>query len=174
MPRNVELKARGRDLARAERVAERLSGGAGRALTQTDTFLRAPRGRLKLRDFGDGRGELIFYERPDSEGPKLSHYSISPTADPAGLVAVLSQALGVQGVVKKERRLYMVGQTRVHLDRVEGLGDFLELEVVLSEQQSPEDGERVARRLMEELGVQEEDLVAGAYLDLLLAGGSPT
>ncbi|EMP29392.1 hypothetical protein UY3_13500 [Chelonia mydas] len=123
---------------------------------------------------GDGQGQLIFYERPDSEGPKLSHYSISPTADPAGLVAVLSEALGVQGVVKKERRLYMVGQTRVHLDRVEGLGDFLELEVVLSEQQSPEDGERVARRLMEELGVQEEDLVAGAYLDLLLAGGSPT
>uniref|UniRef100_A0A8C3H8J1 CYTH domain-containing protein n=1 Tax=Chrysemys picta bellii TaxID=8478 RepID=A0A8C3H8J1_CHRPI len=97
-----------------------------------------------------------------------------PPAGPLGPVAVLSQALGVQGVVKKERRLYVVGQTRVHLDRVEGLGDFLELEVVLSEQQSPEDGERVARRLMEELEVQEEDLVAGAYLDLLLAGGSPT
>uniref|UniRef100_A0A8C4XWJ6 CYTH domain-containing protein n=1 Tax=Gopherus evgoodei TaxID=1825980 RepID=A0A8C4XWJ6_9SAUR len=127
-----------------------------------------------LFPFQDGRGQLIFYERPDSEGPKVSHYSICPTADPAGLVAVLSQALGVQGVVKKERRLYVVGQTHVHLDRVEGLGDFLELEVVLSEQQSPEDGERMARRLMEELGVQEEDLVAGAYLDLLLAEGSPT
>uniref|UniRef100_A0A8C3FEW7 CYTH domain-containing protein n=1 Tax=Chrysemys picta bellii TaxID=8478 RepID=A0A8C3FEW7_CHRPI len=85
--------------------------------------------RTSLFPFQDGRGQLIFYERPDSEGPKLSHYSISPTADPAGLKAVLSQALGVQGVVKKERRLYVVGQTRVHLDRVEGLGDFLELEV---------------------------------------------
>ncbi|XP_077791543.1 uncharacterized protein LOC144329024 [Podarcis muralis] len=173
MPANVEIKARVRDRAELLRNAERLSGSPGCVILQTDTFFPAPNGRLKLRDFRDGRGQLVFYNRPDAEGPKLSHYAISPTDDPTGLTAVLSQALGVQGTVKKERRLYLVGQTRVHVDRVEGLGDFMELEVVLQEQQSPQDGEEVARQLMKELGVRQEDLLAGAYLDLLLAGGEP-
>ncbi|KAJ6651546.1 hypothetical protein lerEdw1_020881 [Lerista edwardsae] len=173
MPANVEIKARVRDLTQLVSNAERLSSSPGQVIVQTDMFFPVPHGRLKLRDFRDGQGQLIFYDRPDSEGPKLSQYAIVPTNDPAGLGAVLSQALGVQGTVKKERRVYMVGQTRVHVDRVEGLGDFMELEVVLQEQQKAQDGEQVARQLMEELGVKEEDLLPGAYLDLLLAGGEP-
>uniref|UniRef100_A0A8D0E564 CYTH domain-containing protein n=1 Tax=Salvator merianae TaxID=96440 RepID=A0A8D0E564_SALMN len=169
MPANVEIKARVRDVARLTENAERLSGTQGCTILQTDTFFHAPRGRLKLRDFRDGHGQLIFYDRPDSEGPKLSRYTVSPTDDPAGLTAVLSEALGVQGTVKKERRLFLVGQTRVHVDHVEGLGDFVELEVVLREQQSPQEGEKVAQQLMEELGVRQEDLLAGAYVDFLLA-----
>ncbi|KAM4902072.1 uncharacterized protein FYW23_002728 [Sylvia borin] len=143
--------------------------GAGQVLFQTDTFFRVPRGRLKLRRTQDGRGELIFYERPDSAGPKLSKFSITPTADPEGLQAVLSQSLGVLGTVTKERLLLLLGQTRLHLDQVQGLGDFLELEVVLRPEQSVEDGQRVARELLRELGVEEQDLVCGAYLDLLLS-----
>ncbi|KAM6287633.1 uncharacterized protein M6G45_000120 [Spheniscus humboldti] len=182
MRRNVEVKARLRAAAAARGAAERLGGPArgqvqgqarGRAqvLAQADTFFRVPRGRLKLRRTPDGRGELIFYERPDAAGPKLSCFSVTPTDDPDGLEAVLAQALGVLGVVRKERLLYLVGQTRVHLDSVEGLGDFLELEVVLTEEQTVEDGERVACQLMKELGIEEEDLISGAYLDLLLAKG---
>ncbi|XP_056367522.1 uncharacterized protein LOC130263765 isoform X2 [Oenanthe melanoleuca] len=145
--------------------------GAGQVLLQTDTFFRVPRGRLKLRRTQDGRGELIFYERPDSTGPKLSSFSITPTADPEGLQAVLSRSLGVLGTVRKERLLLLLGQTRLHLDRVQGLGDFLELEVVLRPEQSEQDGQRVARRLLRELGIPEGDLICGAYLDLLLARG---
>ncbi|KAI6079942.1 Adenylate cyclase CyaB-like protein [Aix galericulata] len=176
MRRNVELKARlrpGAAAAAARGAAER-GGAAAAALQQADTFFGVPAGRLKLRRYPDGRGELIFYERPDTAGPKLSQFSITPTNDPDGLEAVLARALGVLGVVRKQRLLYVVGQTRVHLDSVEGLGDFLELEVVLSEEQSVEHGERVARELMAELGVQDEDLVTGAYLDLLLAKGGGT
>ncbi|XP_030815793.1 uncharacterized protein LOC115910093 [Camarhynchus parvulus] len=145
--------------------------GAGQVLLQTDTFFRVPRGRLKLRRTQDGRGELIFYERPDSASPKLSRFSITPTADPEGLQAVLSQSLGVLGTVRKERLLFLLGQTRLHLDRVQGLGDFLELEVVLRPEQSEEDGQRLARELLQELGIGEQDLISGAYLDLLLAQG---
>ncbi|KAM9245647.1 uncharacterized protein RG961_015951 [Leptosomus discolor] len=172
MRRNVEVKARLREAAAVRGEAERLRG-AGRAAGQgqADTFFRVPRGRLKLRRTAGGRAELIFYDRPNATGPKLSRFTVTPTDDPDGLEAVLGQALGVLGVVRKERLLYLVGQTRVHLDSVEGLGDFLELEVVLSEEQSVEDGERVARQLMKELGVEEEDLISGAYLDLLLAKG---
>nr|XP_056702651.1 adenylate cyclase CyaB-like [Euleptes europaea] len=172
MPANVEIKARVRDRVKLVSNAERLSGSSGCVIAQTDTFFPVPCGRLKLRDFRDGHGQLIFYDRPDAQGPKLSHYAISPTEDPSGLATVLSQALGVKGVVKKERRLYMVGQTRVHVDHVEGLGDFMELEVVLEEQQNPQEGERLAQQLMAELGVDQEDLLTGAYLDLM-AGGEP-
>ncbi|RMC22792.1 hypothetical protein DUI87_00203 [Hirundo rustica rustica] len=120
----------------------------------------------------DGRGELIFYERPDSAGPKLSSFTITPTADPEGLQAVLAQSLGTLGTVTKERLLLLLGQTRLHLDRVQGLGDFLELEVVLRPEQSVEDGQRLARELLRDLGIGERDLVCGAYLDLLLARDS--
>ncbi|KAM8820198.1 adenylate cyclase CyaB-like [Eudromia elegans] len=140
---------------------------------ERDTFFVAPRGRLKLRRSSEGPAELIFYERPDAAGPKLSRFSACRVDDADGLEAVLTQALGVLGVVEKQRHLYMVGQTRVHLDHVEGLGDFLELEVQLREEQTPEQGALVARQLMEQLGMRDEDLLPGAYLDLLLARGEP-
>ncbi|TSN57744.1 hypothetical protein Baya_9074 [Bagarius yarrelli] len=82
---------------------------------------------------------------------------------------VLSDALGQVGEVKKERRLYIVGQTRVHVDTVEGLGDFMELEVVMKENQSTEEGVTIAHQLMQDLGVKKEDLIDGAYMDLILA-----
>ncbi len=168
MPSNVEIKAVLRGLSYLTQRAKELSGSDGTVIRQQDTFFKVPAGRLKLRDLQDGTGQLIFYERPDTEGPKLSNYSITPTKDPQGLVKVLTDALGQVGQVKKERRLYMVGQTRVHVDCVEGLGDFMELEVVMKEQQSREEGVTIATQLMLELGVKEEDLIDGAYMDLLL------
>ncbi|GCC17076.1 hypothetical protein chiPu_0020472 [Chiloscyllium punctatum] len=117
----------------------------------------------------NGSGQLIFYQRADMDGPKLSDYSISSTTDPDGLTKVLSDALGVKGIVKKERWLYMVGQTRIHVDQVKGLGNFMELEVVLGEDQSLEEGEAIAQKLMDELGIKKEDLLTGAYMELILA-----
>ena len=80
---------------------------------------------------------------------------------------VLSRALGVRGVVRKERLLYIVGQTRVHLDNVAGLGSFVELEVVLRQGQSDAEGQMVARDLMAILDICEEDLLDRAYVDML-------
>ena len=110
---------------------------------------------------------LFSTTRPDHNGPKTSHYSLTPTSDPTGLRHVLASAYGEKAVVRKTRHLYFVGRTRIHLDRVEGLGDFLELEVVLTEEDSIEGGEVEAHRLMEPLGVDSEDLVPDAYVDLL-------
>lgn len=45
------------------------------------------------------------------------------------LCSLLDTALGSTGRVKKVRRLFLVDQTRIHVDSVEGLGDFAELEV---------------------------------------------
>ncbi len=167
MPANVEIKARVRDPASLHARAAALADGPPEVIHQTDTFFRTSKGRLKLREFGDGRGELIAYARPDVSGPKVSDYRIAKTDEPTSLRETLAAALGVAGVVRKRRTLYLVGQTRVHVDRVEGLGDFMELEVVLREGQSPEEGDAIARELMCELGVTQADLVEGAYVDLL-------
>ncbi len=167
MPRNVEVKTRVGDLNAVRARVEKLADAPAVVLDQVDTFFRTPEGRLKLRVFPDGKGELIAYRRPDSAGPKTSEYSIYRTSQPEALGAALRGVLGVRGVVRKRRLLYLVGQTRVHLDEVDGLGSFLELEVVLADGQAPGDGEAIARQLLRELGVRDEDRVAGAYIDLL-------
>lgn len=175
MPANVEIKARLRDVAGLEAAARRLSGQAApTVIIQSDTFFLAPNGRLKLRELKGEPAQLIYYKRSDTTGPKLCDYHISSVTNPAELKETLSLALGVRGEVRKERKLYLVGQTRVHVDDVAGLGDYMELEVVLRPEQTVEEGQKVADQLMEELGVTSGDLVQGAYLDLLLAGGSQT
>ncbi|KAK9525922.1 hypothetical protein VZT92_016590 [Zoarces viviparus] len=174
MPSNVEIKAKVSDPTLFAKKASELSQSEGTIIKQHDTFFNCSQGRLKLRDFMNESGQLIFYERPDTDGPKLSRYSISPTSDPPSLRTVLSDALGVRGEVQKERRLFLIGQTRVHLDAVEGLGNYMELEVVMRPEQTVEDGQQVAEGLMEKLGVSEESLVTGAYVDLILKGHKDT
>lgn len=170
MPRNVEIKARSADPARLRSLAAALADGPPVVIEQTDTFFAAGSGRLKLRVFADGSGELICYDRPDAAGPKTSHYGIAPMGDGAAMLAVLAAALPVRGVVRKRRELLLCGRTRIHLDRVEGLGEFLELEVVLAEGEDLAAGEAEARALMTRLEVAPADLVTGAYLDLLGGG----
>lgn len=170
MPRNVEIKARLGGTAALEAVAARaarLAADGPREISQDDTFFRCDNGRLKLRVFADGRGELIFYRRDDDAGPKESFYVLAPVEDPEALRRALSLAYGVSGRVRKQRTLYLVGRTRVHLDRVEGLGAYLELEVVLGDDESVAAGEAEARDLMDAFEVAPSQLVQGAYVDLL-------
>lgn len=167
MARNVEIKARVSDPAGTERRARAIATEGPTDLVQDDTFFTATHGRLKLREFADGKGQLIHYTRADESGPKLSDYVLTAVPDPAGLRESLARAVGVIGRVRKRRRLYLVDRTRVHLDDVEGLGTFVELEVVLAEGETVEAGHAVAEGIMSSLGIGREHLVQGAYLDLL-------
>jgi predicted adenylyl cyclase CyaB len=167
MPANIEIKAHVHDMARLRARAEAISDTPVQVIPQEDTFFHTPKGRLKLRQLRPDQAQLVYYERPDQDGPKRSSYTISATADPEGLKTALSQALGVRGVVRKTRYLYLAGQTRIHLDDVEGLGQFMELEVVLREDQGDAEGQAIAEDLMARLGVRQEDLLEGAYMDLL-------
>jgi predicted adenylyl cyclase CyaB len=168
VPRNVEIKARVDDPETIRRRLRRLGADGPYPIAQHDVFFHSRRGRLKLRHFDDGSGELIAYSRADETGPATSHYRIVPCADPETLRTALAESLGVLGEVRKRRALWLLGRTRVHLDEVAGLGDFLELEVVLDEAEAQSAGEREAGELMETLGVDSSSLVAGAYIDLLL------
>ncbi|HEY2979688.1 MAG TPA: class IV adenylate cyclase [Anaerolineales bacterium] len=167
MPSNIEIKARARDFGGLRERAGKLSDAPVSILQQEDTFFNTPQGRLKLRVLAAGRAQLIYYERADQDGPKRSDYHLFETDDPQNLKTTLTLAYGVRGVVKKTRYLYLVGQTRVHLDHVEGLGDFLELEVVMQDGQSDSEGQAIAEDLMRKLGISRDDLLEGAYIDML-------
>jgi predicted adenylyl cyclase CyaB len=149
---------------------EALATSAPVVLRQEDTFYHCPSGRLKLRVLSDVEGELIFYDRPNTDGPKTCEYLICPTTEPRNLASILGATMKIRGVVRKKRLLYMVGRTRVHIDEVDGLGSFLELEVVLQPDESMSSGEREAQELMRSLGIRKVDLVSVAYIDLLEDG----
>jgi len=166
MPRNVEIKARVPSLEAVEPLARAIATEGPIELSQDDTFFACAQGRLKLREFANGCGELIHYLRADESGPKTSCYSIVPTDAPEALRETLSNAYGAAGRVRKLRRLYIADRTRIHLDRVEGLGAFVELEVVLRDDEPTESGHAVARQVMRQLGISEAQLVRGAYVDL--------
>jgi predicted adenylyl cyclase CyaB len=167
MPSNIEIKARARDFEEIRHHAESLSNTPVEVIPQEDIFFNTEKGRLKLRVQALNLGQLIYYTRPDQKGPKRSEYHICETSDPENLRRVLELAYGIRGVVRKIRYLYLVGQTRVHLDDVEGLGQFMELEVVMREGQTDAEGQAIAEDLMSRLGVERGDLLEGAYMDLL-------
>jgi predicted adenylyl cyclase CyaB len=167
MPRNVEIKARIESVASLRPRAAAIADHGPTEIAQDDTFFACDTGRLKLRAFADGTGELIFYRRADQQGPKASFYLLSRTAEAGALRELMTQACGVTGRVRKDRTLYLAGQTRIHLDEVAGLGSFLELEVVLEDGESVEAGVRTAHEIMAKLGVHTSQLVEGAYVDLL-------
>ncbi|CAH4035893.1 adenylate cyclase CyaB [Pieris brassicae] len=170
--RNVEIKARVDDIKRICELAEELSGGTFKLIEQDDTFYNVPNGRLKLRIYEDSSATLVRYERNDEGGPKLSNYDLlefssNEKEKSVKLDKMLKQCLGERGRVVKERKLYMVGQTRVHIDTVKGLGDFMELEVVLRPEQTLEEGQKIAEDLKTKLEVKDEHLIECAYMDLL-------
>jgi predicted adenylyl cyclase CyaB len=167
MARNIEIKARANDFQRQAAIASKLADGEPQLLDQEDTFFCVPNGRLKLREFGDGSGELIQYHRANTLEPTESRYYRVDADDPSKLKQVLTDALGVRAVVRKKRTVYLVGQTRIHLDEVEGLGEFIELEVVLRADQDTAYGAPIAEDLMTRLEIAPADLIKSAYIDLL-------
>lgn len=167
MPRNVEIKAR---VAQPSRLFDDVLEIADRGPTvfaQDDTYFACPSGRLKLRMFSETAGQVIFYRHDDLGAPKLSEYVVASTCEPDALRAVLTLAYGAVGRVRKTRTLCFVGETRIHLDDVEGLGHFVELEVVLAPGQTVEQGEAIAEDLMRRLSIAPATLVRKAYVDLI-------
>jgi homotetrameric cytidine deaminase len=162
--RNLEIKARDPDPGRSlERVLALGAEDRGE-IAQRDTYFGRVGGRLKLREQTPGEAELVQYRRPDEAGPRASDYRLVPVGDAGDLREALDAALGTVVVVEKRRRLLLFEGVRIHLDRVDGLGSFVELE-------APGDGadaEAKLGRLRAELEIADERLVAASYSDLLL------
>lgn len=168
MANNIEIKARVDNLSQlAERVAA-MAKEPAEEIYQDDTFFNCSQGRLKLRVLSEQNAELIFYRRQDQAGPKQSFYLRSATTQPTTMRESLTLAYGSVGRVIKKRTLYRIGRTRVHLDEVEKLGSFMELEVVMTEQDNDLDKAiNEAKLLMESLNIHASQLIECAYIDLL-------
>jgi predicted adenylyl cyclase CyaB len=165
--RNLEIKATLDDPRRARRVLGSLGARRiGPDLRQTDWYFNVPAGRLKLRRPGAGCGaELIAYARPDTRGARVSDFVQLPVADRAAALRLLGAMLGVRACVRKRRELWLLDNARIHLDRVAGLGTFLEIEVVVSTGMRQARG--LMRRLRRELGAGRATLIGASYVDML-------
>lgn len=166
--RNIELKARIESVEAARPVARRLATATAEIERQTDTYFAGAQGRLKLRERQGLPSQLVWYDRADSETAKPSDYLLLEVADAAGLKQALTAAYGVLVVVDKRREIYLHDNVRIHLDRVAGLGDFLEFEAVLAQGDEDAAGFGKLAELAAEFAIEPQHLVATSYSDLLL------
>ena len=171
--RNVELKARDPDPATT--LAAALGHGAEDhgLLRQRDTYFTATTGRLKLRE-EDDRATLIAYARADEASARLSAYHLVDVPDAAALTTALDDALGISVVVTKRRRLLLHDDVRIHLDEVEGLGAWVELEAVAPPGSDLSAEHAKVARLRDVLGIVDDRIVATGYAAMLLAAGAAT
>lgn len=166
--RNLDIKTRFDDLDLACRLAREIGAQDAGTSRDVDTYFRVPHGRLKLRRSESTRdGTLIHYHRPDQATSRYSEYHLASTSDPERTREVLSAALGVLVTVAKTRRLLLYGDTRIHLDHVDGLGCFVELETVMRGQ--TEEAHAEHQRGIQGLGLDRQEVVADSYSDLLLS-----
>jgi homotetrameric cytidine deaminase len=166
--RNVELKAHDRDPARTRERALALGAADEGEITQRDTYFGGSRARVKLREQTPGDGELIAYRRPDDEQARVSEYLRVAVRDAAALKEALDAAYGTRVVVAKRRRLLLWEDVRIHLDEVQGLGSYIELEALVPQDDDLEPARYKVARLRGELQIDDADLVSGSYSDLLL------
>ena len=165
--RNVEIKARLSNLQRARDVAVELGAEFSETLHQRDVYFKVRKGRLKLRYLRPAYGELIYYHRSNQKNPRPSDFQICPALSPDELEQILTDALGVWIIVTKVRELYLLNNVRIHLDAVEELGEFIELEAVMDDTHTVEQEKERVKDLMQKFGIINEDLLSVSYSDLL-------
>jgi predicted adenylyl cyclase CyaB len=164
--RNLEAKFRLSDLATARRSAEAIGFVFAAVLEQRDTFFVVPSGKLKLREQGSD-GWLIHYHRDHSQQLELSNYEIVAVADPAATRAILLAALGAQDEVRKQRTLLMRRNIRLHLDHVDGLGVFGEIEAVLRDTEVADTYRAEVSEILTAIDVAAADLIDVSYFELI-------
>jgi adenylate cyclase class IV len=165
--RNLEVKALDPDPQATLEAALGLGAEDHGLMHQRDTYFHAVIGRLKLRESPPNPAQLIAYDRAELAGPKVSLYRVVAVADHVALIDALTDSLGVRCVVEKARRLLLWRNVRIHLDRVSGLGQFVELEAVATAPGGLEVERDRVEQLRLVLGIADERLVARGYADLL-------
>ena len=166
---NIEIKAK---CFHPERVEAFLLSNSARFIGldhQRDTYFTVPAGRLKLRQ-GNIENSLIFYNRPDQEGPKQSDFSLSKVTDGAATEQLLEKALGIKVVVEKNRKIFFIDNVKFHLDEVPGLGSFVEIEAgnLSDPSKTIDDLKTQCDFYMQAFEVADADLIHHSYSDMLL------
>ena len=167
MATNLEFKAKCQSIESLYPKLTDLNAVHRYTVHQVDTYFQSPTGRLKLREVDDTtEGWLIYYERPNHHGSRYSQYQLCEIADPRSLKSLLTAALGIKTIVRKQREIWMFKNTRIHLDTVADLGQFIELETVFQGQTETEaiDEHQHVKRI---LHLDAADPIAVSYSDLV-------
>ena len=167
---NVEIKARCNRVGEVREILCRHNAEFRGLDRQVDTYFRSPSGRLKLRE-GNIETSLIHYSRANQAGPRQAVVSLyhPPAGQTAALKEVLIAAMGVQVVVDKSREIYFIGNVKFHLDQVQGLGEFVEVEAISADGRIPaEELRKQCDRYIQLLGISPADLLTDSYSDMLM------
>ena len=165
---NIEIKARTNQAKYIRKYLEEQGAECRGTDNQSDTYFNTVAGRLKLRQ-GNIENNLIYYKRENQAGPKQSDFRLIPVPDSDALKSVLTEAMGIKVVVNKKREIYYIGNVKFHLDELEGLGNFVEIEARNQpETLTVEELEAQCRFYMQAFKIQEEDLITVSYSDMLL------
>ena len=179
MRRNLEFKVRCESLDALDPRLANLNATPHKVMHQVDTYFHVPtlrhsaisetcERRLKLREITEtGESWLIYYERPNEHSSRFSQYRLCEIAEPAVLKSTLAAALGIKTIVRKRRQVWMFNNTRIHLDTVESLGRFVELETVFQGQAEAEAVEE-HQHVKTTLDLEMAEPIAGSYSDLIL------
>jgi adenylate cyclase, class 2 len=169
-PRNIELKARDREPAASLAICRALGAEDCGEIAQSDTYFEVAHGGLKLREEKPGRPHLIQFERANELQQRESRYRIIEIGEGAALCAALADALGIRGIIVKRRRLLLWRSVRIHLDEVEQLGTFIELEAVAPPNSDLDHEHQLIAHLRDSLGITDARLVAFGYAEQLIRG----
>ena len=164
---NIEIKARAAEPDRIREILKTNNADFIGVDHQVDTYFKVASGRLKLRE-GNIENHLIYYERENTRGPKKSSVTLFKNNPNSNLKGILIKSLGVLAVVDKYREIYFIDNVKFHLDNVDGLGTFVEIEALDKDESIGYD------KLLEQcnyylnlLLVSKEDLIATSYSDML-------
>jgi predicted adenylyl cyclase CyaB len=167
---NIEIKAKVTNLGSLRQVVTTLNCHYVGLDQQTDTYFCTNSGRMKIRESSLSGTYLILYFREDIEGPKSSKYQLIPINDVSEVKTLLTKMLGIQVVVKKNREIFLYDNIRIHLDEVEDLGTFMELEAVMDKEYNDKNKEEIkVQHLLNTLGIKPEDLLSHSYRELVNA-----
>ena len=136
--------------------------------SQMDTYFNTNNGRLKLRQ-GEIENNLIYYNRQNIPGAKQSDFDLVAIENGEKVKSILTQAMGVKIIVTKKREIYFIDNVKFHLDHLEGIGEFVEIEASnKSIDITPEKLREQCNFYLRKFGIREEDLVPYSYSDILM------
>lgn len=165
---NIEIKAKSSDQERIREILKSKNADFKGIDHQNDTYFNVSSGRLKLRK-GNIENYLIYYQREDEKGPKQANVTLFKSDPESTLKEILTKALGVLVVVDKRREIYFVDNVKFHIDTVEDLGTFVEIEAIDNNGTIGKDKLlEQCRFFLDLFNISQEDLISVSYSDLLL------
>ena len=164
---NIEIKARCNNQETIRNILKTGNADFKGTDRQIDTYFKVNSGRLKLRE-GTVENALIHYNREDKYDAKESDIILYQNSKNSLLKELLTRALGLLITVDKEREIYFIGNVKFHLDKVVGLGEFIEIEAIGNENADKENLMSQCKFYLNLFGINKEDLVPVSYSDLLI------